>query len=115
MCGTIDPRHTYDEYLVLLAKSGMTRGRGQCTLHTWSPRPGRCCWCGGQRLKGSSNMMRSTAHPSTRLGLHAATLGCQTECRERGLTGEELGLAAGFGIEVGNRLQSRRRLLGSVP
>jgi hypothetical protein len=24
MCGTIDPRHTYDEYLVLLAKSGMT-------------------------------------------------------------------------------------------
>jgi hypothetical protein len=31
------------------------------------------------------------------------------------LTGEELGLAAGFGIEVDNRLQSRRRLLGSVP
>jgi hypothetical protein len=24
MCGTIDPGHTYDEYLVLLAKSGMT-------------------------------------------------------------------------------------------
>jgi hypothetical protein len=26
MCGTIDPGHTYDEYLVLLAKSGMTGG-----------------------------------------------------------------------------------------
>jgi hypothetical protein len=24
MCGTVDPGHTYDEYLVLLAKSGMT-------------------------------------------------------------------------------------------
>jgi hypothetical protein len=24
MCGIIDPGHTYDEYLVLLAKSGMT-------------------------------------------------------------------------------------------
>jgi hypothetical protein len=24
MSGTIDPRHTYDEYLVLLAKSGKT-------------------------------------------------------------------------------------------
>jgi hypothetical protein len=24
MCGTIDPEHAYDEYLVLLAKSGMT-------------------------------------------------------------------------------------------
>jgi hypothetical protein len=24
MCGTIDPGHTYDEYLVLLAKSDMT-------------------------------------------------------------------------------------------
>jgi hypothetical protein len=24
MCGTIDPGHTYDEYMVLLAKSGMT-------------------------------------------------------------------------------------------
>jgi hypothetical protein len=24
MCGTIDPGHTYDEYLVLLAKSAMT-------------------------------------------------------------------------------------------
>jgi hypothetical protein len=24
MCGTIDPEHTYDEYLVLLAKSGIT-------------------------------------------------------------------------------------------
>jgi hypothetical protein len=24
MCGTIDPGHTYDEYLVLLAKLGMT-------------------------------------------------------------------------------------------
>jgi hypothetical protein len=27
MCGTIDPGHTYDEYLVLLAKSGMTPTR----------------------------------------------------------------------------------------
>jgi hypothetical protein len=26
MYGTIDPGHTYDEYLVLLAKSGMTHG-----------------------------------------------------------------------------------------
>jgi hypothetical protein len=24
MCGTIDPGHTYDEYLILHAKSGMT-------------------------------------------------------------------------------------------
>jgi hypothetical protein len=24
MCGTIDPGHTYDEYLILLAKSSMT-------------------------------------------------------------------------------------------
>jgi hypothetical protein len=24
MCGTIDPGHTYDEYLLLLAKLGMT-------------------------------------------------------------------------------------------
>jgi hypothetical protein len=24
MCGAIDPGHTYDEYFVLLAKSGMT-------------------------------------------------------------------------------------------
>jgi hypothetical protein len=24
MCGTIDPGRTYDEYLILLAKSGMT-------------------------------------------------------------------------------------------
>jgi hypothetical protein len=25
MCGTIDPGHTYDEYLVLLAKLGIER------------------------------------------------------------------------------------------
>jgi hypothetical protein len=25
MCGTINPGHTYDEYMVLLAKLGMTR------------------------------------------------------------------------------------------
>jgi hypothetical protein len=28
MCGTIDPGHTYDEYVILFAKLGMTKWYG---------------------------------------------------------------------------------------
>jgi hypothetical protein len=32
ICGTIDPRHTYDEYLVLLAKSIITISEGAAVI-----------------------------------------------------------------------------------
>jgi hypothetical protein len=32
ICGTINPGHTYDEYLVLLAKSGMTYTQYTCYM-----------------------------------------------------------------------------------
>jgi hypothetical protein len=49
MCGTIDPGHTCDEYLVLLAKSGMTPRNVAKRRGTRRPKP---IWTKVKKIKG---------------------------------------------------------------